>query len=91
MKPSVAFEIPIGVREAAIFLGVSIQAVYLWVERKTDSPLPRNGTKHSVSAIGSRTIPRSIQTRGGEWQDQVSMMGSFIDVPTAGYGGCAIG
>jgi hypothetical protein len=29
MKPSVAFEIPIGVREAAIFLGVSIQAVYL--------------------------------------------------------------
>ena len=27
-------EVPICVREAAIFLGVSIQTVYLWVERK---------------------------------------------------------
>jgi len=27
-------EIPIRVREAAIFLGVSAQTVYLWVERK---------------------------------------------------------
>jgi excisionase family DNA binding protein len=27
-------EIPIKVREAAIFLGVSQQTVYLWVERK---------------------------------------------------------
>lgn len=34
IKPSLAFEIPIGVRDAAIFLGVSIQTVYLWVERK---------------------------------------------------------
>ena len=34
IKPGVAFEVPIGVREAAIFLGVSIQTVYLWVERK---------------------------------------------------------
>jgi excisionase family DNA binding protein len=27
-------EIPLTVRQAAIFLGVSIQTVYLWVERK---------------------------------------------------------
>jgi excisionase family DNA binding protein len=27
-------ELPIRVREAAIFLGVSTQTVYLWVERK---------------------------------------------------------
>jgi excisionase family DNA binding protein len=27
-------EIPIRVREAAVFLGVSSQTVYLWVERK---------------------------------------------------------
>ena len=27
-------ELPIGVREAAVFLGVSPQTVYLWVERK---------------------------------------------------------
>jgi len=27
-------ELPIGVREAAVYLGVSPQTVYLWVERK---------------------------------------------------------
>ena len=31
---TVANELPIRVREAAIFLGVSPQTVYLWVERK---------------------------------------------------------
>jgi excisionase family DNA binding protein len=30
----VASDLPIGVREAAVFLGVSPQTVYLWVERK---------------------------------------------------------
>lgn len=29
-----ADELPIRVHEAAIFLGVSMQTVYLWVERK---------------------------------------------------------
>jgi excisionase family DNA binding protein len=33
-QESVVREIPIRVREAAIFLGVSAQTVYLWVERK---------------------------------------------------------
>jgi len=27
-------ELPLTVREAALFLGVSVQTVYLWVERK---------------------------------------------------------
>jgi excisionase family DNA binding protein len=27
-------ELPLSVREAAVYLGVSIQTVYLWVERK---------------------------------------------------------
>ena len=27
-------ELPLNVREAAVYLGVSIQTVYLWVERK---------------------------------------------------------
>jgi excisionase family DNA binding protein len=31
---AVAEEIPLTVRQAAIFLGVSPQTVYLWVERK---------------------------------------------------------
>jgi excisionase family DNA binding protein len=33
-QESVVREIPIRVREAANFLGVSAQTVYLWVERK---------------------------------------------------------
>jgi excisionase family DNA binding protein len=33
-QESVVREIPIRVREAASFLGVSVQTVYLWVERK---------------------------------------------------------
>ena len=31
---AVAHEIPLTVRQAAVFLGVSPQTVYLWVERK---------------------------------------------------------
>ena len=31
---AVAYEIPMTVRQAAVFLGVSPQTVYLWVERK---------------------------------------------------------
>jgi excisionase family DNA binding protein len=37
VRPSAAFapeELPLTVREAAIYLGVSTQTVYLWVERK---------------------------------------------------------
>jgi excisionase family DNA binding protein len=36
-RPSAVFapeELPLTVREAAIYLGVSVQTVYLWVERK---------------------------------------------------------
>ena len=32
--PSFSDELPISVRQAAVFLGVSPQTVYLWVERK---------------------------------------------------------
>ena len=32
-------ELPLTVREAAVYLGVSIQTVYLWVERKQISHL----------------------------------------------------
>jgi excisionase family DNA binding protein len=32
--PLAEVELPIGVRDAAAYLGVSIQTVYLWVERK---------------------------------------------------------
>jgi excisionase family DNA binding protein len=35
--PDIAFareELPLTVRDAAVYLGISIQTVYLWVERK---------------------------------------------------------
>jgi excisionase family DNA binding protein len=32
--PLVPGEVPLTVRDAAVYLGVSIQTVYLWVERK---------------------------------------------------------
>jgi len=32
--PLAAQELPLTVRDAAVYLGVSIQTVYLWVERK---------------------------------------------------------
>jgi excisionase family DNA binding protein len=32
--PFAAQELPLTVRDAAVYLGVSIQTVYLWVERK---------------------------------------------------------
>jgi excisionase family DNA binding protein len=34
LLPATAHELPIRVREAVVFLGVSPQTVYLWVERK---------------------------------------------------------
>lgn len=34
LLPFVRDELPLTVREAATYLGVSIQTVYLWVERK---------------------------------------------------------
>ena len=33
-NPNTANEVPLTVREAALYLGVSSQTVYLWVERK---------------------------------------------------------
>src|SRR5438270_682996 len=36
-------------------------------------------------------FPRSVQTRGGEWQDRVSMMAWFIEEMTVRCGGCATG
>jgi len=68
--PATVNEIPIRVREAAVFLGVSPQTVYLCVERKQIPP-PRDGPQHPVSQIGSRALPRNFQTGGGNWQDPI--------------------
>jgi excisionase family DNA binding protein len=48
-------EIPIKVREAAIFLGVSPQTVYLWVERKQIPHLRVMG--RNVRFLKSELVP----------------------------------
>jgi hypothetical protein len=64
-SPAVS-EYPMTVREAAKFLGVSQQTVYLLGGAKADSPSPRYGPKHPVLEIGSRVLPRVVQTGDGE-------------------------
>ena len=82
-------EYPLTVREAAKYLGVSLQTVYLWVERK-QIPHPRNGSEHPVPQIGSRDIPRFLQTGDGECLDRESTTVSFIGGMARRFGGFAI-
>ena len=63
-------ERPLTVRDAALFLGVSPQTVYLWVERKQIPHLRVMWPQYPVPKIGSRALPRNFQTRGGVWHDQ---------------------
>src|SRR5437660_4992483 len=58
---------------------------------KADSPSPRNGSEYPVSQVGSRTIPRVLQTGDGECLNHGNTMGLFIDARTARFYGCAIG
>ena len=58
-------EYPLTVREAAKYLGVSPQTVYLWVERKQIPHLRVMG-RNIRFQIGTRAIPRVIQTGDGE-------------------------
>ena len=70
-------ELPIKVRDAAIFLGVSPQTVYLWVERKQIPHLRVMG--RSVRFLKSELEPfRRIQTGGGKWQDLGNTMEAFF-------------
>ena len=63
-------ELPLKVRDAAMFLGVSPQTVYLWVERKQIPHLRVMGRNIRFLEIGFGALPRTFQTGGGEWQDQ---------------------
>ncbi len=59
--------IPLRVREAAVFLGVSPQTVYLWVERKQIPHLRVMGRNIRFSQVGvGALLPRTVQTGGGE-------------------------
>ncbi len=63
-------EAPIRVREAAIFLGVSPQTVYLWVERKQIPHLRVMG--RNIRFLKSELEPFRAQFKQEveNWQDQ---------------------
>jgi excisionase family DNA binding protein len=63
-------EIPLRVREAAVFLGVSPQTVYLWVERKQIPHLRVMG--RNIRFLKSELEPFRAQFKqeGVNWQDQ---------------------
>ena len=60
------------VRETAVFLGVSIQTVYLWVERKQIPRLRVMDRNLRVPQIGPRALPRFLQTGDGECLDHAT-------------------
>ena len=63
-------EIPLRVREAAVFLGVSPQTVYLWVERKQIPHLRVMG--RNIRFLKSELEPFRAQFKQEvvKWQDQ---------------------
>ena len=67
---TVANELPIRVREAAVFLGVSPQTVYLWVERKQIPHLRVMG--RNIRFLKSELEPFRAQFKQEveNWQDQ---------------------
>ena len=67
---SAANELPIRVREAAVFLGVSPQTVYLWVERKQIPHLRVMG--RNIRFLKSELEPFRAQFKQEveNWQDQ---------------------
>ena len=70
-------ELPLTVRDAARFLGVSRQTVYLWVERKQIPHLRVMG--RNIRFLKSDLEPfRAHSNRRWEWQDLRNMMVSYI-------------
>ena len=67
---TVANELPIRVREAAMFLGVSPQTVYLWVERKQIPHLRVMG--RNIRFLKSELEPfrARFKQEVENWQDQ---------------------
>ena len=63
-------EVPLRVREAAVFLGVSPQTVYLWVERKQIPHLRVMG--RNIRFLKSELEPFRAQFKQEveNWQDQ---------------------
>jgi excisionase family DNA binding protein len=71
LKPALAREeLPIKVRDAAVFLGVSPQTVYLWVERKQIPHLRVMG--RNIRFLKSEVEPFRAQFKQEveNWRDQ---------------------
>src|ERR1700730_14904852 len=83
-------EHPLTVKDAAKFLGVSPQTVYLWVERKQVPHLRVMDRNIRFLKIGSRNIPRVIQTGDGECLDCGSTTVPYIGERTHRSGGFGI-
>ena len=69
-RATVINELPIRVREASVFLGVSPQTVYLWVERKQIPHLRVMG--RNIRFLKSELEPfrATFKQEVVEWQDQ---------------------
>ena len=58
-------ELPLTVRDAAVYLGVSPQTVYLWVERKQIPHLRVMGRNIRFLEIGVGALPRQFKQEVG--------------------------
>jgi excisionase family DNA binding protein len=63
-------ELPIKVREAAVFLGVSIQTVYLWVERKQIPHFRVMGRNIRFLRSDLQPFRAQFKQEVENWQDQ---------------------
>ncbi len=66
----VANELPIRVREAAVFLGVSPQTVYLWVERKQIPHFRVMGRNIRFLKSDLQPFRAQFKQEVENWQDQ---------------------
>jgi excisionase family DNA binding protein len=66
----VAGELPIRVRDAAVFLGVSPQTVYLWVERKQIPHFRVMGRNIRFLKSDLQPFRAQFKQEVGNWQDQ---------------------
>ena len=86
--PISRIELPMTVKDAARFLGVSSQTVYLWVERRRIPHLRVMG--RNIRFLKSDLqLFRAVSPRGGECHDRVNMTVFCIDGRRVLYGGCA--
>ena len=63
-------ELPLSVREAAVFLGVSRQTVYLWVERKQIPHLRVMGRNIRFLKSDLEPFRAQFKQEVENWQDQ---------------------